>query len=209
MKYQHIVFDIDGTLINTEHAILHSLQDTLEECIHEKVPIKQLLFVMGITGEDALRQLKINNIPLSLKLWEENIKKYSNTITVYDGIQELLNSLSECDCKIGIVTSKTKAEFKDDFDRFGLNHYFKTIICTDDTTEHKPSPEPLLKYIEISGACNEQILYIGDSKYDSLCAKNAEVDFALAMWGSHTRELEADYFIETPNALLVQRIINN
>lgn len=202
MKYQHIVFDIDGTLINTEHAILHSLQDTLEECIHEKVPVKQLLFVMGITGEDALRQLKINNIPLSLKLWEENIKKYSNTITVYDGIQELLNSLSECDCKIGIVTSKTKAEFKDDFDRFGLKHYFKTIICADDTTGHKPSTEPLLKYIEISGAYNEQILYIGDSKYDSLCAKNAEVDFALAMWGSHTRELEAYYFIETPNDLL-------
>ena len=48
----------------------------------------------------------------------------------------------------------------------------------------------------------EQILYIGDSKYDSLCAKNAEVDFALAMWGSHTRELEADYFIETSNDLL-------
>ena len=160
MKYQHIVFDIDGTLINTEDAILHSLQDTLEKCIHEKVPIKQLLFVMGITGEDALRQLKINNIPLALKLWEENIKKYSNTITIYDGIQELLNSLSECDCKIGIVTSKTKAEFKDDFDRFGLNHYFKTIICADDTTEHKPSPEPLLKYIEISGAYNEQILYL-------------------------------------------------
>ena len=202
MKYQHIVFDIDGTLINTEDAILHSLQDALEKCIHEKVPIKQLLFVMGITGEDALRQLKINNIPLALKLWEENIKKYSNTITIYDGIQDLLNSLSECDCKIGIVTSKTKAEFKDDFDRFGLNHYFKMIICADDTTEHKPSPEPLLKYIEISGAYNEQILYIGDSKYDSLCAKNAEVDFALAMWGSHTRELEADYFIETPNDLL-------
>ena len=185
MKYQHIVFDIDGTLINTEYAILHSLQDTLEKCIHEKVPIQQLLFVMGITGEDALRQLKINNIQLALKLWEENIKKYSNTITLYDGIPELLSSLSECGYSIGIVTSKTKAEFKDDFDRFGLNHYFKTIICADDTTEHKPSPEPLLKYIEISGACNEQILYIGDSKYDSLCAKNAEVDFALAIWGNN------------------------
>ena len=202
MKYQHIVFDIDGTLINTEYAILHSLQDTLEKCIHEKVPIQQLLFVMGITGEDALRQLKINNIQLALKLWEEIIKKYSNTITLYDGIPELLSSLSECGYSIGIVTSKTKAEFKDDFDRFGLNHYFKTIICADDTTEHKPSPEPLLKYIEISGACNEQILYIGDSKYDSLCAKNAEVDFALAIWGSHTRELEADCFIEIPNDLL-------
>lgn len=43
MKYQHIVFDIDGTLINTEHTILHSLQDTFEKCIHEKVPIKRLL----------------------------------------------------------------------------------------------------------------------------------------------------------------------
>ena len=109
MKYQHIVFDIDGTLINTEYAILHSLQDTLEKCIHEKVPIQQLLFVMGITGEDALRQLKINNIQLALKLWEENIKKYSNTITLYDGIPELLSSLSECGYSIGIVTSKNKS----------------------------------------------------------------------------------------------------
>ena len=65
-------------------------------------------------------------------------------------IPELLSSLSECDYSIGIITSKAKAEFKDDFDRFGLNHYFKTIICADDTTEHKPSPKPLLKYIETS-----------------------------------------------------------
>ena len=54
MKYKHIVFDIDGTLIDTEYAVLHSLQETIKELSGRKIPCSELRFALGITGTDAL-----------------------------------------------------------------------------------------------------------------------------------------------------------
>lgn len=53
MKYKHIVFDIDGTLIDTEYAVLHSLQETIKELSGRKIPCSELRFALGITGTDA------------------------------------------------------------------------------------------------------------------------------------------------------------
>ena len=103
---------------------------------------------------------------------------------------------------MGIVTSKTREEFTHDFCPFGISHYFKTIICADDTQEHKPNAAPILKYVELSKTDHRKVLYIGDSKYDSKCAENAGIDFALAVWGSHNKHIKADYFLERPADLL-------
>ena len=93
--------------------------------------------------------------------------------------------------------------------RLGSSHYFKTIICADDTQEHKPNAAPLLKYEELSKTDHRKMLYIGDSKYDSKCAENAEIDFALAVWGSHIKYIKADYFLERPADLLsVMNVMN-
>lgn len=78
----------------------------------------------------------------------------------------------------------------------------KTIICADDTQEHKPNAAPILKYVELSKTDHRKVLYIGDSKYDSKCAENAGIDFALAVWGSHNKHIKADYFLEKPANLL-------
>ena len=69
---------------------------------------------------------------------------------IFDGIIELLKNLLSLDYKMGIVTSKTREEFTHDFCPFGISHYFKTIICADDTQEHKPNAAPILKYVELS-----------------------------------------------------------
>lgn len=60
MKYEHIVFDIDGTLIDTEYAVLHSLQETIMELSGEEIPVSELTFALGITGADALKILGIS-----------------------------------------------------------------------------------------------------------------------------------------------------
>ena len=61
MKYKHILFDIDGTLIDTEYAILHSLQETIKELSGRKIPCSELRFALGITGTDALKKLEIKD----------------------------------------------------------------------------------------------------------------------------------------------------
>lgn len=201
MRYKHIVFDIDGTLIDTEYAVLHSLKDTIKELSERDIPCSELKFALGITGTDALKKLEIKAFP-ALELWDKNMHNYTNTIKVFDGIIELLKELQSLDYEMGIVTSKTREEFTHDFCPFGISHYFKTIICADDTQKHKPSVEPLLKYMELSKTDNSKVLYIGDSKYDSKCAENAGVDFALAVWGSHNKHIKAKYFLERPADLL-------
>ncbi len=199
--YKHMVFDVDGTLINTEYAVLHSLQDTLKEVQNKNYKIEQLEFVLGITGEAAIKQLGITNITETVDLWNKNLNSYKNSVCVFDGIKDLLQKLS-LNYKLGIVTSKTKAEFDEEVTHFGLNNYFGIIICADDTKNHKPNPEPLLKYMELADAKPKETLYIGDSIYDMQCAKSCNIDFAFAKWGNRRQNIEAKYILLNPADLL-------
>lgn len=202
MRYRHIVFDIDGTLMDTEYAVLHSLQDTIMALSGKEIPFPELTFALGITGEDALENLGVKDILQAIELWNKNMCKYADTITVFGGVTELLECLQKLDCEMGIVTSKTKEEFEHEFSPLHISRYFKTVICADDTKEHKPNAAPLLKYMELSEIDRGKILYVGDSEYDSRCAGSAGIDFALAGWGSHSEAIRADYYLKKPADLL-------
>lgn len=202
MKFKQIVFDIDGTLLNSEEAILRSLQDTLLRVTGKKYPFEQLTFCLGITGEDTLRQLPVEDISSAMQLWLQFLQQYENTLSIYEGIDELLEVLSKTGYGLGIITSKPRELFLHDFCPFPISRYFHPVVCADDTSEHKPTAAPLLKYMELTKTPKEEILYIGDSVYDSQCAKNAGVTFALAVWGSHTETTPADYYLKKPSDLL-------
>lgn len=203
MKYKQIVFDVDGTLIDTEYAILYSLQETIKIVTGNTIELDGLSFALGITGEDALEKLNITDIPYTLALWDKNMSKYSDTVCVFEGIPELLDILTKSGYQLGIVTSRTSEELDHDFCRFDIYKYFSTIICADDTSEHKPSPAPLFKYMEVSKTNNRELLYIGDSTYDMECAKNANIDFALASWGSNlTEDISVTFRLSGPLNLL-------
>lgn len=202
MKYRHIVFDIDGTLIDTEYAVLHPLQDTLRAISGKEIPVSELTFALGITGKDALEILGIKDLSRAQGLWDTYWRGYADTVRVFDGIIELLDHLQRLGCRMGIVTSQTREEFRQNFCPFGIRPYFKTIVRAEDTREHKPSAAPLFKYLETAEADERQVLYIGDSPYDSQCAENAGIDFALAVWGSRQESIRADYFLKSPLDLI-------
>ena len=168
MTYKHIVFDIDGTLIDTEYAILHSLQKTLEVTLNKKIEISKLTFALGIPGENALEKLGVDNISATLELWIENMNEFSDRINIFSGIDDVLKALTSSGYKLGIVTSKTKDEFIQDFYKLEINNYFDIVVCADDTEKHKPFPDPLIKYMELSRVEKHEILYIGDTEYDMI-----------------------------------------
>lgn len=202
MKYKHIVFDIDGTLMDTEYAVLKSLQETLVQVMGVEKPFEELTFALGIPGEPALEQLGIEDIEGTMILWKKIFSEYLAYSKLFDGITDLLKQLQEMGCHLGIVTSKTRDILEKDFCKTEIVNFFTTIICADDTTEHKPTPAPLLKYMELTNASKEDVLYIGDSTYDSQCAHGANVDFALAVWGSQSSDIPAEYYPDVPEALL-------
>lgn len=201
--YNTFIFDIDGTLINTEQAVLGSLQKLLKNNYKRNMNLQDLVFVLGIPGAVALRQLGIDDVDQANKCWNDLMREYLHTIHVYDGIQEVLIELREQSILTGVVTSKTNQEYLDDFVPFGLVRDLPYAVCADDTELHKPYPEPLLKFLEISGAQAENSIYIGDTIYDYECARDAGVDFGLALWGCKQPEIiPAKYKFEHPKDIL-------
>lgn len=77
------------------------------------------------------------------KTWNLYLKDYFTHVKVFDKIEETLIELNKIGATIGLVTSKTKQEFSDDFVPFGITNYFSFVVCADDTEKHKPDPEPL------------------------------------------------------------------
>lgn len=198
-----IIFDIDGTLIDTEKAAIYSLQKTLREVTGHEYEYDKLTFVFGIPGFESLKSLNIANIPETLDLWNRHMKEYYNLIKVYPGIEGLLKALKYRNITTGIVTSKTDEEYQDDFIPFGIADYFKYIVKSTDTKLHKPNPDPILKFLEISGVDPSKAIYVGDTTYDMECARNAGIEFALALWGAKNPDsIDAKHKLIEPGDLL-------
>lgn len=202
MRYTDIVFDVDGTLVDSEWAILASLQKTLEEIGREVPPVEELTFVLGITGQDALKQMGIQDVKGTFELWVEKLGQLSREQKPFAAIPDLLKDLKKEGISLGIVTSRTRTEFEEAFAGYGLRDLFGVTVCSEDTREHKPSGEPLQEYMKRRNVSPEQVLYVGDSKYDSGCARNAGADFALAVWGAKSgEEIPARYKPGNPREL--------
>ncbi len=221
MKYGYVVFDMDGTLIDTCEAIQHRLGYPLTDRRYSSTDLGITIQLMPYrqnalqrprcappSARRAIVGLKMlgvrdEDIQRGILLWSENIKKYEDTPRAFPGVRELMDGLKAGGCRIGIATSKNAAELEHSREQFGdIVSRADCVICADDTAEHKPEPGPLLKYMERTGAKPSEVLYVGDTVYDMRCARGAGVDFALARWGNPDGRVDADYDEPTPLALL-------
>lgn len=200
--YKLIVFDVDGTLLDTEKAILCSLQKLLKEEKNISYTTDELLFVLGIPGHKTLARLHAADIEHAMDKWNRNLRGYAGYIRLFPQIEETVKYLQTSGVKSGIVTSKTKTEYEADFVPFGLHAFFDFVVCADDTLNHKPDPEPLLKCLEMASLLPQEVIYIGDTEYDMQCAKSAGVDFGLALWGTKNRNIESRYKFSEPGEIL-------
>lgn len=197
--FKYLIFDVDGTILDTEAAILQSLQKVLAS-EGEKYQLDELRFALGIPGKETLHRLQIKDVEGIHAKWSKEILNCSAEVHVFEGLENILQLLSNKSIQMGIVTSKTHQELKDEFDPFRLSGLFQYMINASDTEKHKPHPEPLLACLKGLAAPPQDAIYIGDSIYDLQCAKSAGVKFALALWGAKTVEgfETADYILEEP-----------
>lgn len=204
--FSTILFDIDGTIIDTEDVIISSLQEAVSQITGQQMSPADLRFVLGIPSAVALDQL---NLPEATRnkvdnLWTTLLLERQRTVTVFATMRRTLAHLQHRGVHLGIITSKDSSELANEFDRFGLSNYFDVIITAGDGIAPKPSGEPITHALNQIGQSSEDALYIGDSIYDMQSAQNAGVAFALATWGAYdiSRFQNADYLLNRPENIL-------
>lgn len=208
-RYTHFVFDIDGTLIDTERTGVRSLMDTVSQLMGEDMPYDVAYGYFGIPSGKVGSMLHYPRPEEFSDAWEQNFIRLSYMIKPFDGVGEVLSRLKSAGMGIGCVTSRNRFEFGKDIHLAKLLHLFDHTVCAEDTAKHKPCPEPLLKYISLSEerlghpVSPRECIYIGDTMHDYLCARDAGCDFALADWqGRGLQGISAQYhFTDTSDIL--------
>ena len=188
--YKLAVFDIDGTLIDTERTGVESLVVTIRELLGKEVPYEEAYKAFGIPSSKVAGLYGYEDAKRFGERWEENFIALSHHISPFPGALEALQRIKSTGMATGVVTSRNRMEF--DYDQYlrEMVPFLDHIVRSEDTVHHKPHPEPLLLCIEMaSRALGEpvlpaEVLFFGDTDHDYSCARNAGCDFALADWKS-------------------------
>lgn len=197
------LFDIDGTLLDTEEANLSALQQMLKKHYQIDKSIDNLEFALGIPAHKIMAEL---NVPFerAVEHWDNQMPDFQHLVQVYNGIFDTIDALTNAQKILGVVTSESKEEVVKLVYPYQVVQKFPYLITSSDTVKHKPEPDPILKALAVSKSTAESTIYIGDSIYDLKSAKSAGVKFGLARWGAHDRGqfLDADFVFDVPTDIL-------
>lgn len=205
-KYKHILLDVDGTLVDTYEANISSIMELLDRYTpgHGR-GFNDFAHIFGLPGNECLRVLGVpeEQIPKILQEWIALVATKGHLCHLYDGIVPVLALLKEMGYKLSVVTSRTRGMSMGgplgDCIPQPLTPYIDRAICANDTKRPKPYPDPILFYMEQTGAQRDEIIFIGDAHTDLQAARSAGIDFGLAMWGYRGEEhLYCDHYFKSP-----------
>ena len=187
-----ILFDLDGTLLDTEHLLLESFRYATKK-------------VLGVTIHDALLMAKVGQ-PLDTQMWdfteneathdelarvyrEYNAVVHDDLIRIFPGTVEALRDLSAAGYSLGVVTSKRHGVAAHGLDTFGLSHMFECLIGSDDWPSHKPDPGQVAHGCDLLGIPAASCIYVGDSPFDMAAGNGAGCFTIAALWGMFPPEV--------------------
>ena len=204
-----VLFDLDGTLIDSLRLILDSYHHTLSQ--HGLPARSDADWLKGV-GTPLTVQLaewrdEIGTIEALIATYREyNLKHHDRMVTVYPGVLPAVRELKAAGLQTGLVTSKNRHGALRGLTLVGLEALMDVLVCADEVTNPKPHPEPVQKAVALLGADPRSTVYVGDSVHDMHSGRAAGVRTAAALWGPFPRiqleVAEPDYWLETPGDLL-------
>ena len=207
-NYKHYLFDVDGTLIDTERTGVLSLVKTIKELMEQDMSYDEAYGYFGIPSGKVAPMLGFGDSELFGRRWEENFIELQHLMKPFDGVEEVLVRLKQRGAHLACITSRNRFEFSKDPYMLEMVHLFDEAICAEDTVKHKPDPEPVLEYMRRmerrtgEKVLPEECLYLGDTVHDFECGSGAGCDFALADWHCRgLRGIPAKYRFTTASEL--------
>jgi pyrophosphatase PpaX len=209
MRFPVVLFDLDGTLIDSGPIILASMQHATRTVLGREIAYEELAATVGGQGLVAqMRQLDPEHVDELVEVYREHNDPLHETLEAFDDLLDVLPELRAGGRRLGIVTAKRHRTVQLALDRFpDLAEQFDVVVGHEDTERHKPEPDPVLAALERLGAEPGDAAYVGDSPFDIQAAKAAGA-FAIAVgWGGihpdeRLLEEEPDAFVRTPRELL-------
>lgn len=201
MMKKYIIFDFDGTIINTNDVILASWNETFNHYLGHSFSDSEIAWTFGETLEYTVKQrITQDDWQGVIDYYQEYQRQRCNElVTLFDGIKEMLDSLQSAGYRMAIATSRLKDSFNMYMDKFGLWNYFEVVITKEDVINNKPDPESLNVTLNKLGAKPDEAVMLGDTRFDIGCAANAGVDSILIGWNPlvDLKRLEKEGYIPT------------
>jgi pyrophosphatase PpaX len=204
MRFPVVLFDLDGTVIDSGAIILASMRHAAKEFLGEEPSDELLMAAVGGPGLEAqMRALSPDLADELVRVYRAHNEPLHDGISSFAGMQDVLVRLKDEGRRLGIVTAKRRETVELAFAQVPIRHLFETVVGGDETKGHKPDPEPLLLAAARLNVEPESCAYVGDSPFDIRAAKAAGMYAVGVTWGGiHDRERlepeEPDVLVDTP-----------
>ena len=193
---QMIVFDCDGTLIDSQHMIVAAMNHAFEKHGLDALPRKEVLSIVGLSLDEAMAALMPQAEAALRTSLREGYKEAFFTLRsrkdlaepLFEGIRETLEVLAQRpDTLMGIATGKSQKGLRHALETHALKHHFVTLQTADDAPS-KPHPEMLHRAMAETGVRPEDTVLVGDTSYDMAMARAAGAHALGVVWGYHPKE---------------------
>ncbi len=203
-KITTILFDFDGTIMNTDHLVIESMKHTFS-LYGISLPLDRIIATFGGVLENEITTLfQEYAIPTDPLIAVQQYRDYHDTIftdyiTLFDGMEKTIKDLKTSGFSLAVITSRLRSSTIRGLDKFDLTKYFDYILTHSDTDLEKPDPALVYKTLDHLHKTKNESLVVGDTKFDILLGKNSGVKTALAGWGRRDIEKPLDI---TPDLIL-------
>ncbi|MFX3630132.1 MAG: pyrophosphatase PpaX [Ectobacillus sp.] len=194
MRTNTILFDLDGTLINTNELIISSFLHTLNVYYPNRYQREDVLPFIGPSLRETFGVMNPEKVDEMIQCYREyNHKHHDLLVEEYETVYETVEELHRGGYKIGIVTTKARPTVEMGLKLARLKPFFDVVVTLDDVRKVKPDPEPIEKALYLLGAKAPEALMVGDNHHDILAGHNAGTKTAGVAWSIKGREYLAAY----------------
>ncbi|MFS0636584.1 pyrophosphatase PpaX [Mesobacillus foraminis] len=200
-KIDTVLFDLDGTLIDTNELIISSFLHTLGHYYPGRYQRADVLPFLGPSLKETFEALNPEGYEGMIKTYREyNLSNHDLLVREFEGVNETVRKLKEENFKLGIVTTKLSDVVAMGLKLTGLDEFFEVIVALDHVQNAKPDPEPINKALDLLGSTADTAMMVGDNHHDILAGKNAGTVTVGVSWSIKGREHLAathpDYILE-------------
>jgi pyrophosphatase PpaX len=208
MRYRTVLFDLDGTLIDSGAMILASFRHATRTVLAREIPDAELAALVGGSNiHEQMRTIDATRVDELVDAYRAHNTPLHAELQSFAGIEPVLDELRAAGRRLAIVTAKRRKTVDLAFAVLPLERYFDAVVTSESTARHKPHPDPVLAALELLGSRPEEAAFVGDSPYDVGAAKAAGVFAVAVSWGKiHPEErllaAGADIVVRSPEELL-------